>query len=405
MAKCYTKNNISNSHSHHLEPPKYELADILTRYLPAYLKGHKLSALQYKVTNAIMNCRTSRLGYHKFRCEECGYEKIEYNSCRNRHCPKCQGEKRMQWVNKRLEELLSVFYYHVVFTMVHSLNLLAIYNKEIFYDIMMRASGKTLQEFAQDPKYLGAKTGSTAILHSWGQTLSFHLHVHYIIPGGGISVDGKKWINLPYRKDFLFPVKAMSMRMRNTFSKMLQKAYDKGKLIFPEKLSELREPENFRKYLNKAAWENWVCYAKKPFAGPEAVVKYIGRYTHRVAITNQRISGIEGGEVSFNYKEYKDGNVTPKNMTLPSDEFILRFMLHIVPKGFKKIRYFGILSNGLKNKHIQLARKLLNAIEEKIEKAKIQSNRLLSNLFKCPNCERGKLHIIQVFNPAKFVPG
>lgn len=396
---------ISNTNKDTFTRPKYEVADIFIRYLPTYLKNHRLSAAQYKAANAIINCRTSVLGYHKYRCEECGYEKIEYNSCRNRHCPKCQGEKRIQWVNNRLKELLSVYYYHAVFTMVHSLNLLAMYNKEIIYDIMMRASGKTLQEFASDPKYLGAKTGCIGILHSWGQTLTYHPHVHYIIPGGGISKDNKRWINLPYRKDFLFPVKAMSMRMRNTFSKMLQKEYDRGKLVFPEELSELRKPEKFKDYLNKACHENWVCYVKKPFAGPEAVVKYIGRYTHRVAISNQRIIGIDKWKINFKYKEYKDGTVTPKTMDLDSEEFIRRFMMHILPRGFKKIRYFGILSNGLKNKYIKLARNLLDCIEEKIEKVKFYSNKLLRNLNKCPKCEKGKLHIVEVFRPVRFVPG
>jgi len=405
MTMVATQKEIHKFHEHKFLPPKYEIADIFTRYISSYLKKHKLSTLQYKVVNAIMSCRTAKLGYHKYKCEHCGFEKIEYNSCRNRHCPKCQGTKRVEWVNKRIEELLPVYYYHAVFTMVHSLNILALYNKEIFYDIMMRASAKTLQVFAADPKYLGAKIGFVGILHTWGQALTQHIHVHFIIPGGGISTDGKRWINLPYRNEFLFPVKAMSKRMRSTFSKMLQQAYDEGKLIFPDELKELREPEKFKKYLNKSAWENWINYTKKPFGTAEEVVKYIGRYTHRVAISNQRILDISDDKVTFKYKEYKDGNVTPKIMTLKADEFIRRFMLHVLPKGFQKIRYFGIFSNGSKSKYLKLARDLLNVIEEKIEEVKINCKDMINKLLRCPCCEKGILHIIEIFKPDRLAYG
>ena len=383
--------------------PRYEVADIFRLYLSEYLKKHKLSLNQYKAVNAIMSCRTSMQGYHKYKCEECGYEDIEYNSCRNRHCPKCQGAKRDKWVADRLNELLPVYYYHAVFTLVHTLNIIALYNKEIFYDLFMKASAKTLQEFAEDPKYLGAKIGFVGILHTWGQSLSQHLHAHYIIPGGGITKDGRKWKNLPYRKDFLFPVKAMSKRMRNTFSKMLLDAYDKGKLIFPEEYSELREPDKFKEYLDKAAWENWVCYVKKPFSGPEDVVKYIGRYTHRVAISNSRIIDISNGEVRFKYKDYRDESKT-KIMKLSAEEFIRRFMLHILPKGFQKIRYFGIFANGKKNKYLALARKLLNVTEEKIKKAVEYINDTINKLLTCPCCGR-KLSIVEVRRPYKYAPG
>jgi hypothetical protein len=349
-----------------------------------------------------MSCRTSQLGYHKYKCQECGYEKMEYNSCRNRHCPKCQGSKRAEWVSNRLKELLPVYYYHAVFTMVHSLNNIALYNKKIFYDIMMKASAKTLLDFAADPKYLGAKIGFVGILHTWGQPLSQHIHSHFIIPGGGVSLDGKRWISLPYRKDFLFPVKAMSKRMRSTFSKMLQAAYDEGKLVFPDELSEMRDRETFRNYLNKSAWENWINYVKKPFGGPEQVVKYIGRYTHRVAISNHRLINIADDRVSFDYKDYKDEKNAHKVMTLTSEEFIRRFMLHILPKGFQKIRYFGIFSNGLKNRYLSLARELLEVIGEKIEEARNYCNDIIEKLLECPCCERGKLRIVEIYRP---VPG
>jgi hypothetical protein len=351
-----------------------------------------------------MTCRTSSQGYHKYKCEECGYENIEYNSCRNRHCPKCQGAKRARWVADRLKELLPVYYYHAVFTMVHTLNVIALYNKEIFYAIMMKASAKTLLDFARDPKYLGAKIGFVGILHTWGQTLVEHIHAHYIIPGGGISTDNKRWINLPYRKKFLFPVTAMSKRMRHTFAKMLLEAYDKGKLEFPEEYAELREPGKFKEYLNKASWENWINYVKKPFAGPEQVVKYIGRYTHRVAISNHRIKDISDGAVTFTYKDYNDENKT-KIMTLSAEEFIRRFLLHILPKGFQKIRYFGIFANGRKNKYLELARRLLDMTEEKIKKAVEYLNDTMDKLLTCPCCGKGRLHIVEIYRPGKFAPG
>ena len=402
--KYNTQNNIHHFNDSRSGRPKHEVAEIFRRFLGAYLKKHKLSTLQHKVADAIIKCRTSDLGHHKYKCKECGYEKIEYNSCRNRHCPKCQGFKRMEWVGKRLEELLPVYYYHAVFTMVHTLNVIALYNKKIFYDIMMKASARTLLDFALDPKYLGAKIGFVGILHTWGQTLAEHIHMHYIIPGGGISEDGKRWINLPYRKKFLFPVKAMSKRMRHTFAKMLLEAYDKGKLEFPEEYAELREPEKFKEYLNKASWENWINYVKKPFAGPEQVVKYIGRYTHRVAISNHRIIDISDDKVTFKYKDYNDEDKI-KIMTLSAEEFIRRFMLHILPKGFQKIRYFGIFANGKKDKYLKLARELLKMTKEQIKKAVAYINDAMDKLLTCPCCGTGKLSIIEVFRPGKFAPG
>jgi hypothetical protein len=399
--------NTCGTHTanHQFEKPKYEVADILRLYLDYYLQNHKLSPLQYKVVHDIMACRTSKLGYHKLQCDVCDYERIEYDSCRNRHCPKCQGSKRLKWVNDRLKELLPIPYYHAVFTMVHSLNILALYNKEVIYDIFLKSCGITLKDFALDPKYLGAKIGFVGILHTWGQPLCLHVHAHFIIPGGGISNDETKWINLPYRTKFLFPVKAMSRRVRKIFSEMLQQAYDNGKLVFPDELSHLKDRENFKRFLNEVAWDKWINYVKKPFSTPEDVVKYIGRYTHRVAISNHRILDIADGKVTFKYKEYKDGEVTPKIMPLKAEEFIRRFLLHILPKGFKKIRYFGIFSNGLRKKYLQLARELLKVIAEQLEQVESCFTDLLEKLFKCPCCELGMLHVIEVFNPRKFAPG
>jgi hypothetical protein len=398
---------ISYNHPHHTrcERPKYEIADILKLYLPEYLKNHKLSPEQLKAVYDIMNCRTSALGFHKLKCDKCNFERIEYDSCRNRHCPKCQGTKRLQWVEDRLSELLPVPYYHSVFTMPHTLNVLALYNKTIIYDIFLQSCGQTLKDFAGDPKYLGAKVGFVGILHTWGQQLWPHIHAHFIIPGGGISEDGKRWINLPYRKKFLFPVKAMSRRMRMIFSGKLQKAYDNGELVFPDELRHLKEDENFKRFINKIAWDKWINYVKKPFSSPERVVKYIGRYTHRAAVSNHRILNITDGKVTFKYKEYKDGNVTPKIMTVKAEEFIRRFLLHILPKGFKKIRYFGFMCNGLRKKCILLAKDLLNVIVTETDESISAFHSILEKLFKCPNCNNGILSLTESFPVWQLKPG
>lgn len=406
--------SVTDSHLHEYDCEKaksdrstdrYEVADILQLYLPEYLKNHKLSPEQLKAVNDIKNCRTSVLGYHKLKCCECDYESIEYNSCRNRHCPKCQGTKRLQWVEERLAELLPVCYYHSVFTMPHTLNVIALYNKKIIYDIFLQSCGITLKDFAKDTKYLGAKIGFVGILHTWGQQLWSHIHAHFIIPGGGISEDGKSWKHLPYNNKFLFPVKAMSRRMRNIFSLKLQSAYDNGELFFPDDLSHLKDPKNFERFLNNIAWDKWINYVKKPFSSPEKVVKYIGRYTHRVAISNHRIVDIKNGNVTFKYKEYKDGNVTPKIMTMKAEEFIRRFLLHILPKGFKKIRYFGFMCNGLRSKCIQLAKELLNVIVTETDESISAFHSILEKLFTCPNCNSGTLELSESFPLWQLKPG
>lgn len=303
------------------EKPRYELADVFRLYLACYLLTHKLSTFQHKVVDAILKCRTSACGGHILRCSDCGYERVEYDSCRNRHCPKCQISNKLRWVGERLQELLPIPYYHSVVTMPHSLNMLALYNKEVIYDLFFQAASHALHTFAKDPKFLGAKLGFIGILHTWGQTLWQHVHLHFIVTGGGLSADGSRWVNLPYRKKFLFPVKALSKRLRKRFAELLRKAYYKGELVFPDELAHLTRPAAFEAFVDKVAWENWNSYVKEPFAGPEEVVKYIGRYTHRVAISNYRILDIADGKVTFRYKKYRDGETTHETVSLPSDEF------------------------------------------------------------------------------------
>ncbi len=313
----------------------------------------------------------------------------------------------MRWVHQRLTELLPIPYYHSIITMPHSLNPLALYNKTVIYDMFFKASAHTLTTFAQDPKFLGAKIGFFGILHTWGQRMSYHVHLHFIVPGGGISNDGKRWVGLPYRKDFLFPVKALSRRLRKTFAEMLQQAYDEGKLVFPDELAPLAEPENFKRFLKEVAWENWNCHIKPPFAGPEVAVKYLGRYTHRVAISNHRLLDIEGGKVTFRYKKYKDNKVFKRIMTLTATKFIQRFLLHIIPPGFKRIRHYGFLAPGRRTQALELAAKLLGALAEKLQQAKDPFEDFIQeqDSRKCPVCKIGCLILTEIPPARYFAPG
>jgi hypothetical protein len=385
--------------------PLYELADIFKLYLEDYLRTHKISSVQRLAVECIQKCRTALLGGHKLQCDVCGYEQIEYNSCRNRHCPKCQGSKRVQWVADRLKELLPIPYFHNVFTMPHSLNDLARYNEALIYDMFFKAASRTLHDFASDPKYLGAIPGFIGILHTWGQNLSYHVHLHFIIAGGGLSADGERWIRLPYKHKFLFPIEALSQRIRTLFARQLRCAYNNDQLVFPPDLAYLQDAANFEQFVNKIAWEEWVSYIKKPFSGPDEVIRYIGRYTHRVAISNQRILDIDDGYVTFKYNLYKDGTVTPSTTRLPADEFIRRFLCHVLPRGFKKIRHYGFLSNGCRQKSIRLIRELLDEVADMLGRAESAVDDFLERLLTCPVCKRGHLLYMDVCALPEVKPG
>jgi len=388
-----------------LQKQQVVLGDVFKRYLGDYLRAHKLSPFQQKVVDAIQRCRTVEMGGYIEGCDSCDYSREFYRSCRNRHCPTCQGSNRHKWVKQRLSELLPIPYYHVVFTMPHSLNLLALYNKEAIYEIFFNAAAHTIETFAQDPKYLGAKPGYIGILHTWGQTLSHHIHLHFIITGGGLAENGKRWVSLPYQEEFIFPVLAMSKRMRRRFAQLLQQAYEQQELTFPDKLSNLAKPFCFKRFLNKVAWQNWVIYSKKPFAGPEEVVKYIGRYTHRVAISNGRLLDIEDGKVTFRYKQYKTG--ITRTLSLRFDLFIQRFLWHIIPKGFKRIRHFGFFANGCRTAQIALAKQLLRVVVEKLKQVTEACLDLIESLdlTKCPACKIGSLKLQKVFAPYAIAGG
>ena len=396
MAECC-------KHTQHTQPdkPRLELAQVFRRYWDDYLEKHHVSDYIKQVVGAIKACRTKLLGGHRLCCDNpaCDYQKNEYNSCRNRHCPKCQGSKRVKWVRNRLQELLPIPYFHLVFTLPHILNPLARFNKRVIFDIFFKAAAYTLNRFAQDPQYLGAQLGFTGILHTWGQALPFHVHLHFIVSGGGLDEHCNRWVRLPYQEKFLFPVEAMSRTIRKKFVELLEQAYQTGRLYFPGELKEMATAHQFEHFCQKVGNQAWVNYAKKPFAGPEKVVEYIGRYTHRVAISNHRLLDIENNQVAFSYKDYKgqaDEQPETKIMRLSAEEFIGRFLMHILPKGFRKIRHYGFLAPGYRTEKLKLAQRLLASLLETslegLRQLQACIDRLEAYLTRhCPKCKTGTL--------------
>jgi Putative transposase/Transposase zinc-binding domain len=338
--------------------PKLEVADIFRRHGAAYRQEHdaSLSTEQRRVMTAIEICRTAALGGHVEQCDECGHQRISYNSCRNRHCPKCQSLARAQWLEDRRSEVLDTEYFHVVFTVPRETAAIAYQNKELVYGILFRAAADTLRIIAADPKHLGAEIGFFAVLHTWGQNLLHHPHLHCVVAGGGLSPNGTRWISC--RKGFFLPVQVLSSLFRRLFLQYLTSAFDAGKLKFFHALEALRERSRFLDYLAPLWKAKWVVYAKRPFAGPEQVLDYAGRYTHRVAISNNRLQGMGGAAVRFRWKDYRDDN-KQKTMTLTGEEFIRRFLLHVVPKGFQRIRYYGFLANSCREQKLARCRELL----------------------------------------------
>jgi hypothetical protein len=341
-----------------VERPKLEVADVFRRYGAAYRQAHdaSLSLAQRRVMTAIEVCRTASLGGHVEQCDACGHQRICYNSCRNRHCPKCQSLARAEWIDDRLAEILETQYFHVVFTVPEEIAAIAYQNKRVVYGILFRATAETLRTIASDPKHLSAELGFFAVLHTWGQTLLLHPHLHCVIPGGGLSPDGSRWI--PCRKGFFLPVRVLSRLFRRLFLEHLQAAFNSGHLQFFSALQELQQEQAFSRYLAPLRNAEWVVYAKPPFAGPQQVLDYVGRYTHRVAISNNRLLNIDNGQVSFSWKDYRDSN-QQKTMTLSAAEFIRRFLLHVLPDGFQRIRYYGFLSNRYRQQKLAQCRQLL----------------------------------------------
>ncbi|MGY3473511.1 IS91 family transposase [Bradyrhizobium ottawaense] len=339
--------------------PVLEVADILRRHGGAFraAQGPRLSSDQRRVMAAIEACRTATLGGHVERCDDCGLVRVAYNSCRDRHCPKCQALARAQWLAERQADLLPVPYFHVVFTVPAPVAAIALQNKTVVYDILLKAAAETIRLISADPKHLGAETGMIAILHTWGQTLTHHPHAHCLVPGGGIAPDGS-WVHC--RPGFFLPVRVLSRLYRRLFLERLQAAFNGTKLQFFGHLAHLVEPAAFARHLNALRKVEWVVYAKRPFGGPEQVLAYLGRYTHRVAIANGRLLTCDEGHVRFRWKDYRVGNKS-KVMTLDTEEFLRRFLLHILPKGFRRIRHFGFLANACRAAKLARIRAALEA--------------------------------------------
>jgi hypothetical protein len=339
--------------------PPLEVADIFRDHGPAYRcarAGH-LSLGQLKVMSAIESCRTSALGGHVLRCEDCAAIEIAYNSCRNRHCPKCQGAVAQQWLADRQADLLPLEYYHVVFTLPAAIADIAYQNKAVVYDLLFKATAETLTTIAADPKHLGAKIGFTAVLHTWGSAMTHHPHIHCIVPGGGLSPDG--WV--PCKPGFFLPVRVLSRLFRRTFLEKLHQAHREGRLQFYGRHHPLAERSTFVKYLAPLVKIDWVVYAKRPFAGPEAVLAYLSRYTHRVAIANSRLLSHDQHSVSFKWKDYRASKRERyKTMHLATDEFIRRFLIHVLPKGFHRIRHYGLFASHVRALNLAKIRNLLD---------------------------------------------
>jgi hypothetical protein len=317
---------------------RIRLQEIFIRSGEEFRRDHVLSPVQLKAMRAIEQCRTAQMGSHSYRCENCGHVEVVYNSCRNRHCPRCQWIKQQMWVDHVKSQLLPIRYFHVVFTLPEALNPLVMINHRLMYDFLFEASWHALNRAANNPSFLGAQTGSLAVLHTWGQTLSLHPHIHMLVPAGGLDSDGWQWVRSS--KKFFVPVRALSKIFRACYVRLLTEALRDGKFELPEKRTELITPEKLKKELYKT---DWVVYCKKCFAGPGQVITYLGRYTHRVAISESRIIEADENHVLFRWKDYSDHN-RQKQMSLKTPEFIRRFMLHILPSGFYKIRYFGIFA-------------------------------------------------------------
>jgi hypothetical protein len=337
-----------------------EVADIFRTAGPAYRASHAghLSLHQLKVMSAIEHCRTAAMGGHVEACEDCGHRRIAYNSCRNRHCPKCQGAAARAWLAEREADLLPVGYFHVVFTLPAELADIAFQNKAVVYNLLFRAASETMLTIAADPKHLGARIGITAVLHTWGSAMMHHPHVHMIVPGGGIALDGQRWLSS--RPAFLLPVRVLGKLFRRLFLTRLIELHSMGRLAFFGSMAHLVDRRAFLRHLAPVRTKRWVVYAKPPFAGPEAVLAYLSRYTHRVAISNRRLISFDETGVTFRYKDYRrSGPERQQVMTLAADEFIRRVLLHVLPRGFHRIRHYGLLAASSREAGLALARELL----------------------------------------------
>jgi hypothetical protein len=392
--------------------PSYEVADVFRNYSDAFRKQHgTLPRKHERVIKAMTQCRTEQLGGHLYACDQCGVIAERFNSCRNRHCPKCQNLERARWLEKRQGELLPVPYFHVVFTLPHKLNPLVIRNERALYTLLFRTAADTLAKIAADPRHLGAKIGFVAVLHTWGQKLQLHPHIHAIVPGGGIAPDGDRWIS--GREDFFLPVRVLGALFRGKFLAGVKELVRRHDLTFPDELSPEFSPGAFRAWLDALYATPWVVYAKPPFGGPEEVLRYVARYTHRVAISNNRLLDIDGGRVVFRYKDYADG-ARKKQTSLEADEFMRRFLMHVLPDRFHRIRSYGLLANRNRRDNLERCRTLLGvqanetADAEAADGGKPQETwqeqmRRLTGIdpTRCQVCGKGVLVLVEVLAPPR----
>lgn len=386
--------------------PHLELADVFNALGPDFLEAdtQTLSCEQREALRDIAQCRSAALGGHVEQCNQCGHQQIAYNSCRNRHCPKCQAAARGEWMQERAAELLPVEYFHIVFTIPEQLRALALQNKRVIYGLLFKAASQTLLEIAADQKHLGAVIGFLAVLHTWGQALQHHPHLHCVIPGGGLSADHSRWVSC--REGFFLPVKVLSRLFRGKFIAYLRDANKQTRLVFHGRLEYLAKSDQFSSLLSDVSNTEWVVYAKRPFGGPEQVLKYLARYTHRVAISNQRLIALANGQVTFKWKDYTDGNAV-KEMTLSVKEFTRRFLLHILPRGFVRIRHYGLLANRCRRERLECCWKILQdgANQASLQGATNESENQDDTEHQtqlCPACGRGRMMIVERFEPQGF---
>jgi hypothetical protein len=375
--------------------PRYEVGDIFRLYGQDYRRGHCLTPLQLKVMRAIEVCRTAELGGHVEECSKCGHRRPVYNSCRNRHCPKCQKLATMEWLRARQAELLPVGYFHNVFTLPHELNPLAEANPRLIYRQLFRSVAHTLMSLAADPQYgLGGLPGISAVLHTWDQKLQYHIHLHCVIAGGVLALDGSRWIGVAGQQ--LFPVRAMAQTYRAHFLAGLQRALKRAQLVLP---GPLAEPKRFAQMMEVLAGKNWICFSRPPFSHPNKMLEYLSRYTHRIALSNQRLLAIEGGEVTFSYRDRKDRN-RKKELTISATEFITRFLQHVIPKGMPRMRHYGILCNRCKDEHLARCRELLG--QPQVERKELPTDRVElyqhftgCDILRCPACAQGMMEVVE----------
>jgi hypothetical protein len=377
--------------------PRFEVADVVRLHGDDYRRAQHPSAAQEAVLRHIAECRTAVLGGHLEKCDSCGNQRISYNSCRDRHCPKCQNTARAEWITKRLERLLPVPYFHVVFTIPDELNPIALRNKEVIFKILFAAASQTLLTIARDKKHLGAQVGFTMVLHTWGQNLLFHPHVHCVVTGGGLSEDGKRWVEA--RENYLLPVRVLGSLFRGKFLAALEQAHRNGVLDLLGSTAHLTNSDAWRQFKDRLYNKDWIVYAKPPFGGAEQVFNYLGRYTHRIAISNHRIVDVRDGKVSFTWKDYAD-ECKKKIMTLDAVEFLRRYLLHVLPKGFVRIRHYGLCASSNVNTKLVVARQILEPNTDPTEqKEKPWWERFFDqtgvDVMACPRCHTGRMHRVR----------